>query len=379
MKKVFSVLLLTVLMACKSSGGGDKYTIDGQLENASGKKIVLEKLMMKEAVIIDSASVDANGKFKLSSSTDKGFYRLRVDKTAWVLLLENADYNFKGDLANNTDFEFTGTDGAVEMHTAIESIIAKQREIQVMNEAFYVKQNQGASMDTLQAFAKTIQDAGAAFEKELTGKATNAKDPFVALYYLSFLRIDKYPNEAKAVIARLEKDYPNSSYTKEMKGTYAQLEAQIKAQEEQTKAEAATAVGTVAPDLEYTSPDGKLIKLSNLRGKVVLVDFWASWCGPCRRENPSVVAAYNKYKDKGFAIYSVSLDQDKTRWVNAIAQDKLAWTSHVSDLKGWKSEAAAKYSVSSIPAQFLLDKDGKIIAKNLRGEELDYVLSQILK
>jgi thiol-disulfide isomerase/thioredoxin len=96
-----------------------------------------------------------------------------------------------------------------------------------------------------------------------------------------------------------------------------------------------------------------------LRGKVVLIDFWASWCGPCRRENPAVVAAYNKFKDKGFDIYSVSLDQDKGRWVGAIAQDGLVWKSHVSDLKGWQSAASAIYGVQSIPAQFLLDKEGK--------------------
>jgi thiol-disulfide isomerase/thioredoxin len=137
-------------------------------------------------------------------------------------------------------------------------------------------------------------------------------------------------------------------------------------------------VGGIAPDLEYTSPAGKKIKLSSLRGKIVLLDFWASWCGPCRRENPAVVAAYQKYKDKGFDIYSVSLDQDKGRWEGAIAADNLTWASHVSDLKGWQSEPAAKYGVHSIPAQFLLDKEGRIIAKNLRGEELSRKLAELL-
>jgi len=134
----------------------------------------------------------------------------------------------------------------------------------------------------------------------------------------------------------------------------------------------------LATDLEFDSPEGKKIKLSSLRGKIVLLDFWASWCGPCRKENPAVVAAYNKFKDKGFDIYSVSLDQDKGRWVNAIAQDGLVWSSHVSDLKGWQSAPAAMYGVSSIPAQFLLDKEGRIIAKNLRGEELSRKLSELL-
>lgn len=379
MKKIFSILLLTVFMSCKSSGGGDKYTIEGKLENASGKKVILERLNMRQVVAIDSGTVDASGKFKLSSFADKGFYRLRVDKVGWFLLLENADYSFSGNLQEPVKYQISGTDAVAEMDVAVKSISKNQQDLQAMNEAFYEKQNAGAPTDSLQLLAQSIQAAGVAFEKGLTQSATNAKDAFVALYYLSYLPMPKYPNEAKMIVERLEKEYPNSSYTKEMKGAYLQLEEQIKAQKAEEEKSAKTAIGAEAPDLEYPSPDGQNIKLSSLRGKVVLLDFWASWCGPCRRENPAVVAAYKKYKDKGFAIYSVSLDQDKNKWINAIAQDGLVWKDHVSDLKGWKSQAAATYGVASIPAQFLLDKEGKIIAKNLRGEDLDRKLAEVLK
>jgi thiol-disulfide isomerase/thioredoxin len=133
-----------------------------------------------------------------------------------------------------------------------------------------------------------------------------------------------------------------------------------------------------APELVYNNPDGEPIALSSLRGKVVLIDFWASWCGPCRMENPNVVKTYNEYKDKGFTIYSVSLDQDLNKWKQAIEADNLSWPNHVSDLKGWQSEAAAKYKVNSIPATFLLDKDGKIIDQNLRGAQLEQKLQEIL-
>ncbi|MFY7651118.1 MAG: peroxiredoxin family protein, partial [Chitinophagaceae bacterium] len=133
-----------------------------------------------------------------------------------------------------------------------------------------------------------------------------------------------------------------------------------------------------APAITLNDPNGKPVSLSSFKGKYVLIDFWASWCGPCRQENPNVVAAYNKYKAKNFTILGVSLDDNKEKWTTAISADKLSWT-HISDLQGWKSKAAEDYGVQSIPANFLLDTEGKIIAKNLRGADLDKKLAELLK
>lgn len=190
------------------------------------------------------------------------------------------------------------------------------------------------------------------------------KDDIAVLMFL-----DNFPREKNAtlhhdIIMALYAKYPNHQLVKER---YAI----------ETSPATATSVGSIAPDLAFPDPDGNIRKLSDLRGKVVLLDFWASWCRPCRGENPHVVSMYQKYHDKGFEVFSVSLDRNKESWKRAIAADGLVWPNHVSDLKYWSSEAARTYGVSSIPCTFLLDQDGRIIAKNLRGESLTKALQQI--
>jgi peroxiredoxin len=194
---------------------------------------------------------------------------------------------------------------------------------------------------------------------------TNKSDIAVLLFIDNFPR-DKIPKLHQDVVNALYEKYPNSPLV-------------IERYQIESSAPKSTDIGAMAPDLAFENPDGKIYKLSDLRGKVVLLDFWAAWCRPCRQENPNVVRTYQKYHEKGFEVYSVSLDRDKASWVKAIEADGLVWPYHVSDLGFWNSKAAKIYGVSSIPATFLIDKDGRIVAKNLRGAALENALKELFE
>ena len=179
----------------------------------------------------------------------------------------------------------------------------------------------------------------------------------------------------KEVVNDLNKTMPNTSYAKDLNDYLSKKEAEAAKAKEMSKL---TEIGMMAPELDFPGIDGTNVKLSSLRGKVVLIDFWASWCKPCRAENPNVVRAYQKYKSKGFEVFSFSLDKNKAQWISAIEQDGLVWNSHASDLKQWQTAALPLYGFRGIPFTVLIDREGKIIAKNLRGPALEAKLNEVL-
>ncbi|MDR2026328.1 MAG: AhpC/TSA family protein [Prevotellaceae bacterium] len=235
-----------------------------------------------------------------------------------------------------------------------------------------LRQNETLSPEDKSARIKAFEiknDSISEIEKELARDFVKAKpDSYYALHSLFSLIAGYYPegDEAQEVF---------DLFSEKLKAT--ELGSEIKERIIKWKA---TSIGSIAPDFTQNDSVGNPVKLSDFRGKYLLLDFWASWCGPCRQENPNVVKAYHAFKDKGFTVLGVSLDSGndaRDKWLQAIAKDKLEWF-HVSDLKGWNNDVAALYGVRAIPSNFLLDREGKIVAKNLRGEALEETLDKYL-
>ena len=371
-KSVFlAATVLGMANACQNAAAADGYEISGQLKNApAGTVLHLSELNSNQFVEKTTAKTDAAGKFSLKGATvAPGIYQLKVDDANQVLLLldNKTHVEVNGDaksLANS--YSVKGSKEAEVLRQLTQAMEGSKGQLEEIGKR-YNAAGQAGKTDEMKVIEKeyyAIQGRNTAKVKSLIRRnATSVVGGFAAG---AFINPEEEFMFADSVAAIQRKANPNSPFTKELTARLEPMRA--------------TAQGAMAPEINLAQPDGSKLALSSLRGKYVLIDFWASWCGPCRQENPNVVKAYNQFKDKGkgFTIYSVSLDQEKGKWEKAIAADGLTW-HHVSDLAGWQSVAGAAYGVKAIPQSFLVDPQGKIIAKNLRGEALAAKLAEVLK
>lgn len=367
---------LCVLLAACSGMNNSKGVINGHIEGAAGETVYLQRYVNNKPVITDSATVETNGNFKIvpKEGLELNFYRLRFgDDKGMVLITDSSECLHIHTKTEDFDGEamVTGSQNTALLLNFHKDMMSRTDEILTTQEKANNPATPKEEQRALQAelVKKRIEKRKAC----LDFIETEMPSPAV-LAALSELDIKKDQAQYERVKEGLKDNFSHSYY-------YKMVDHQIKnaSKQQQVRKQPNTkySAGMMAPDIEMPNPDGESISLSDLRGNVVMIDFWASWCGPCRRENPRVVEAYNKYNEDGFEVFSVSLDKTVDKWQQAIEKDNLIWPYHVSDLKGWQNAAAQNYGVSSIPHTVLLDKEGKIIATHLRGGALEAQLKEI--
>lgn len=350
-----SVIGLATLASCQSNSKHDGYSISGKIEGLEAKELFLGNPGLQK--ITDTAAV-TNGAFEFTGKvTDTEPYMILNDQQQPIatIFLENDSYKIEGKLSDPTSIKVTGG----KQQTLFDKLQAK---VKGLNDKFQPE------FEKIKADANKVDSIRKAYFTAVDGevKAAIKENPaevssaFAAMQYMG-------QGHDVAVMEETFKMLSPENQASKFGKMYADMIAVEK-----------KFVGEPAIDFTQNDVNGKPVSLSSYKGKYVLVDFWASWCKPCRAENPNVVQAYNKYKAKNFDVLGVSLDKGKEEWVAAIKQDGLPWT-HVSDLQYWQNAAAKLYGIQSIPFNLLIDPNGIVVAKNLRAAELDKKLGELLK
>jgi len=387
MNKKFFLYFLAVLIfsGCKNNN----FQISGTLKNSvSGKYIFLDELKANALSTVDSIKLTGEGTFNFKKEIKiPSFYLLKVNENNYLtMLVEPGDkISFIADFDSlNYPLSVTGSKGTelmAEYNLTLRNTISKLSGLNKIYMQNLDSPQLPAVMESLDSMAQAYMNQINSYTKSYIDNNLTSLVSLVALYQqvapnvyvLNPARDLKYYVKVDSSLSILYPEYdPVISLHEQVKN----LVSSIKGEEVIIPAEGE---GSVAPEISLPTPLGDTVKLSSTRGSVVLLDFWASWCSPCRQESPNLVKAYNQYHRKGFQIYQVSLDKTKEAWMKGIEDDQLGKWVHVSDVKYWKSVVVQLYKIESIPYNFLLDKEGHIIAKNLRGKQLENKLAEIFK
>jgi len=363
MRNVLAILVFA-LTAFSCQSAKDEFSIKGSIAGVDKGKVYLLKLVGNQPLPVDSAEI-SGGNFTFKGKMeipDMRILRLNNGQDYFAqFFLDNANITVTTSKDSLNTTKITGS----PTHDILKIFIGEMEKLNKEGMALQEKYQSAMAVNNTDAAKIAEIDINALIENNKVYTKNFVKEhsnsvvaAFILLQYVS--QLDE--NELADLVGKFAPEIDKSEYV-------VQLKALVQEQQK-------TAIGVVAPDFTMNDTEGKPVQLSSLRGKVVLVDFWAAWCGPCRQENPNVVRLYQQYHSKGFEILGVSLDRTKEDWLKAIAADKLTWI-HVSDLQYWQNAAARLYGVNAIPQSFLLDKDGKIIGKGLRGEDLANKLAEI--
>lgn len=363
MKRIlFAILLLAFIQACKTSGGD--FTVNGTVKNMGNGEIFFIK--SSDDNKIDTVKVNNDAFTFKGMVTVPTVYMINfgADQQPAFAIIDKGENKIEFTMDSYNSFHATGGKDQELYNKFVALVMPFYKQIDSLGQIANANQDNKEMMQVLQSEYFKINDNILNQQKQfIKDNPKSVASAFIAANYLNE-KMDKTAEEIQTIFNSLDPSIQSSFFGKKINEMGDKLKG--------------TSVGKPASDFTLNDVNDKPVSLSSFKGKVTLIDFWASWCGPCRAENPNVVNAYAKYHDKGLEILGVSLDDQKDKWMSAIEKDHLTWT-HVSDLKGWNSTAATLYGIQSIPANFLLDSQGVIIAKDLRGEDLERKLAEVLK
>lgn len=368
---VYATLIAMIFVGCKS--GSNDALISGTIDNAGGKSAVLQGFANGKPSTLDSTKIQPDGSFSIPKmNIERDFYRLMIgDSQRGLLMVLDSTSNLQVSANADSLAQSWSVQGSADTELLLE--FTKQTDEFKVRMDSMLKANQdlrtSRDIQDRQKLRALQQELMSEYQEYVKSFVDNNTSSAAALVAVNNLDVKSELDYFRRVRDELKDKLGESAYWENLDQKVAQAEQRAEAMEKFEP-------GKPAPNIELKNTEGNVVSLESLEGKVVLVDFWASWCKPCRRENPNVKRVYNRFKDQGFEIYGVSLDKKRDKWLQAIEQDGLPWV-HVSDLKGWQSAAADLYQVRSIPYTVLVDKEGKIIETGLRGKKLEEKLAEI--